>query len=388
MCRKSVVVVLLVAVPCLYHKMVIAQSPSARAVPQDSKQTTPAPAEVPNSSTSAETPPGGARPSGHCRPAIGIVASKDDAAKTLTVHTLWDSDRTLSTNEVTRITRQGRMATWADIAKGAAVVVSCAAEGGTELAKRISIQKETPGETVLALARAAGAGDAHSVKSLITAGADVNAKVFGATTALDYAVGLGHAEVVKLLLDAGAKKRVKEAGDSLIITAAGSGYADVVKLLLNAGANKDAHTFSSSTFTTIWHGDFPRAGLHPGETFTGASRGGLAIKVTMFQLAPGGDVYVNCAGAFAQTALSAAALYGHVDVVKLLLDAGANKNGFNELYLGRITKTENGSSGWLPHSAFFSIGFTPMAAATQGNHQDVVALLNAAGADHQPASSH
>jgi hypothetical protein len=69
---------------------------------------------------------------------VGVVASKDDATKSLTVHPLTGDDSTFSTNEGTRVNWAGR-ASWADIAIGYPVYVACATNGGTERATRVDI---------------------------------------------------------------------------------------------------------------------------------------------------------------------------------------------------------------------------------------------------------
>ncbi len=229
-----------------------------------------------------------------------------------------------------------------------------------------------------ALLRAASAGDAESVKALLAAGADVREKDRIGQSAVTRAAFGGHADVVRLLLEAGANREVeKECKKSCnaLTGAAEHGYADVVKLLLDAGANKDAATMCNTSFTRILHpADLNPKGMHPGQTFTGSSYSG-AITVTMSQPEPGGDIYLVQTGAIPETALTLAAMNDHADVVKLLLDAGANKNGHDELYIGQVTPSRFG----LSHYEFFSARETALEAATQGKHQDVVDLLTAAG---------
>jgi ankyrin repeat protein len=61
-----------------------------------------------------------------------------------------------------------------------------------------------------ALAEAARKGDAASVKKLLDAGVDVNAKFRYNRTALSFAADRGHVDVVKVLLDRGADVTIKD----------------------------------------------------------------------------------------------------------------------------------------------------------------------------------
>ena len=54
------------------------------------------------------------------------------------------------------------------------------------------------------LLEAARVGNTETVKALIDAGADVNARLKSGTTALMIASGSGHTETVRALIDAGA----------------------------------------------------------------------------------------------------------------------------------------------------------------------------------------
>ncbi|MEJ7617245.1 MAG: ankyrin repeat domain-containing protein [Pyrinomonadaceae bacterium] len=56
---------------------------------------------------------------------------------------------------------------------------------------------------VQSLIHAAGAGDTEAVRSILSAGLDVNTAKSGGETALIRAAGNGHAEAVRLLLSMG-----------------------------------------------------------------------------------------------------------------------------------------------------------------------------------------
>ncbi|QES51895.1 hypothetical protein DEJ50_32655 [Streptomyces venezuelae] len=93
------------------------------------------------------------------------------------------------------------------------------------------------------LTRAAENGDAAAVASLLSAGAEVDARNSARRTALELAVSAGQAEIVRLLLAAGADP-CRPAGDyeelTPLLLAAMLPHAEVVKALLAAGASLGA----------------------------------------------------------------------------------------------------------------------------------------------------
>ena len=93
------------------------------------------------------------------------------------------------------------------------------------------------------LMQAARTGDIETVRRLIAAGTDVNARDERGWTAIAYAVydadaKRGYAEVVQALIDAGADLEAAIGyGVRPLMLAAGYGEAEVVATLLNAGAD-------------------------------------------------------------------------------------------------------------------------------------------------------
>ncbi|HVF57916.1 MAG TPA: ankyrin repeat domain-containing protein [Pyrinomonadaceae bacterium] len=99
-----------------------------------------------------------------------------------------------------------------------------------------------------ALMRAIDEGDTARVKSLLTAGADVNATSNGGKTALMRATSRGYLDIVQVLLGAGADINAKkENGTTALIMAVFFGYPNIVRALLEGGADPSARTPMGTT---------------------------------------------------------------------------------------------------------------------------------------------
>ncbi|KAL5359318.1 hypothetical protein BJX96DRAFT_183666 [Aspergillus floccosus] len=227
---------------------------------------------------------------------------------------------------------------------------------------------------------AVGNGHQEVVKLLLDKGADPNIKTgdninFGQTP-LHYAVGNGHQEAVKLLLDKGADPNVEDSslysqtplhyaaknGHQEVVKfhcsqtpldyAAENGDQEVVKLLLDKGADPNVEDSSIYRQTPLHY----------------AARNGHQ-KTPLHYAAENGDQEVNCS-LYSQTPLHYAADNGHQEVVKLLLDKGADPN------------TKNSSNG---HQEVVKLlldkGATPLDYAAVNGHQKIVNLLLEKGAD-------
>ena len=177
--------------------------------------------------------------------------------------------------------------------------------------------------------------DSNIVKQLIASGADVNARnKHTSFTVLRYAVRTGNADIIKLLIDAGAKVNIaNDHKPNPLNGAVASGNADIVKLLLDAGADPNAveYAFLSKkayAFLKNYVLDGPLDGL-----ITPLS---LAIRddnsdIVKLLLDAGADinavtkVSVDHGYSFeVETLLSTAITYGAINSVKLLLAAGAD----------------------------------------------------------------
>lgn len=150
-------------------------------------------------------------------------------------------------------------------------------------------------------------GDAATMKRLIAAGADPNARFENGATVLMNAAFAGHLEVVRVLLASGSDVNASLAdGSTALMAASLGGYSDVVRLLIDAGAQVRARTRVGATALT--------EASHAGHT-----------DVVRILLAAGAEV--NASLADGTTALMAAALGGHPEVVRTLVSAGAQVNG-------------------------------------------------------------
>lgn len=227
-----------------------------------------------------------------------------------------------------------------------------------------------PMETPKILWEAASAGDIKRVQSLISGGADVNAKDKDGFTPLHSAAESGQKAVVELLISHGADVNTKrENGDTLLHHTAREGHADVAELLVANGANVNA---KGTAERTPLHEAF-RWGKHDvaellvarganvnARDGTGGTPLHYAVSkgrnnIVKLLITKGADV--NAKRATGETPLHYAALTGHVNVVELLLASDADIN----------TKNDNGA--------------TPLHVAARCGYTDVVRLLLAKGAD-------
>ena len=235
------------------------------------------------------------------------------------------------------------------------------------------------------LADAAEHGNKALIRTLLNAGADVNAAQADGTTALHWAVynddvetaGLlvkrganvntanrygvpplslacanGNADLVKLLLDAGADANATlQGGETILMTAARAGNVEAVKALLAHEAKPDARERRDQT-ALMW----------------AAAEGHAAVVRALIK--GGADVHAKLKSGF--TPLFFAVREGHIDAARALLEAGVNVN--EPLQREEIRRD-------LPVVGLVRNGTSPLMMAVENGHFELAIALVDAGAD-------
>ena len=192
------------------------------------------------------------------------------------------------------------------------------------------------------LIQAAESGDTPAVRSLLAAGANINATDERGRTAVMAATHAEQVETVRALIAAGADINIRDNRlDNPFLYASAEGLFEIVQLTIDAKAD-----------TRITN-RFGGTALIPA-----AERGHVEI---VRELLTRTDVDVDHVNNLGWTALLEAIILGdggprHTEVVRLLVEAGANVN--------------------LPDSH----GITPLAHARQRSYGPIMEILSAAGA--------
>ena len=205
-------------------------------------------------------------------------------------------------------------------------------------------ERGTGGYTALIIA--AASGNLPAVKKLLEAGAKMEIKSEDGweMTALVAAVHEGHSDVAELLISKGAKT----SGD-LVALATNQGQADMVRVLIKAGVKFDVpvqvnlegdtktpleiaieknYTDIADILRQAAQGKLPSLKKAASASFPKDSGRAVAeaaeagdINVVRQLLKQGGDPEGR--NHFGKSALMVAAMGGHIDIINLLLDAGA-----------------------------------------------------------------
>ncbi|KAK8743892.1 hypothetical protein OTU49_000897 [Cherax quadricarinatus] len=184
-----------------------------------------------------------------------------------------------------------------------------------------------------ALIVAAQCGHMDVVIELLRRGADPHSAMKDRATAVFVASQNGHTSVVRTLLNAGAKANVRRVdGASPLWIASQMGHQGVVRLLLNHGVNPDVTRHDGAT-----------------PLFKAAHKGHVEVVHELLPFKPCLGLLKN-----GESALHAAALYGHLQVLRVLVEAGADPGLKNDQ------------------------GLTPIQIAAQARHYEAVQLLKEA----------
>lgn len=245
------------------------------------------------------------------------------------------------------------------------------------------------------LMAAASRGYVPVLRLLLAAGAQVNAQDRAHVTALMLAALQSSAEGVDLLLQSGADINAKTtSGQTAVMFAAGLAKADVVRSLLRGKPDlrvQDEDGWTALTWAELNNdlqipGLLKRAGAPPGpaqfvphELITAAYEGDAPTVRRLMK-----SVLLNATDQAGHTALVAASENGQVEIVKLLLAAGADPNVTDNLRptgLGMIV-----SEGVVLTGIDEVVetkrqqGVTPLQFAARFGHAEVVKILLTAGA--------
>lgn len=222
-----------------------------------------------------------------------------------------------------------------------------------------------------ALQAAAGAGHLDVVQRLLEEHADVDAKPSdNGRTALQAAAEGGHLEIVRLLIEDGVADVDQDAapygGRTALQAAVEAGHFDVMELLLENVASIVADPAGYKGRTVLQaaaeagHVQVVRDMLKEeptevnakpaksyGRTALQAAAGAGQLEVMELLLDAGAKVNAAPAPEYGRTALQAAAEAGHLQIVKRLLASGAEVNTGGSKYGGRTALQAAASSGHI-----------------------------------------
>ena len=216
---------------------------------------------------------------------------------------------------------------------------------------------------------AARYGNDGSVRRVLASGADPDTRQADGATALHLAVRRQDLEMAAVLLEAGAEVRaMNRSGAVPLHLASERGDADMIALLLEAGTNPN----------------ILRGFLETPIMF--ASQSGSVESVRIL-IEAGAEV--NAATyAGGTTALMWAASLGHVDISRELISAGASLDARSTSDHRFVIALESDGCALDPQIIEQLWGFSPLLLAVLNDHIEVVQLLLEAGADVDgPASN-
>ena len=206
------------------------------------------------------------------------------------------------------------------------------------------------------------------VMILVARGANIQANDICGRTPLHVAAEKGKAETVNYLLDRGADINARDKdGLSALYCALKGGHVTTAKFLIDKGSE------------TLLSSDPNLLGFYEADLLQCSAREGLKATVE-FLLSEGvsADV-IHSKSASLLTPLEEAACAGHCDVVRLLLDKGADINGNVASRDERLRKKQMESNSWEDRHYWENI--CPLYAALRAGQGEVANLLIEGGAN-------
>lgn len=261
------------------------------------------------------------------------------------------------------------------------------------------------------LIRAASKGQTQQVRELLAHGASVNAKhALTGWTALTAAAFYGFPDTVKVLLDAGADPNARDLhGGTPLMKAVTVGHtsdrnvlitnkSEVIRLLLKGGADPQ---MKDSLGDTPWEAAITTEEFDLVDVFENAGVKGVAEAKLLYgashhdvekvQKLIAAHVNVNCRDEFGWNAVSGAVLANDSAILKLLIAAGADVNaryekGWTALMIAvtynRVEIAKTLLAAGADPRLETEDGVTALAIAKQQGNQDLVTQMNTdSGAD-------
>ena len=234
-----------------------------------------------------------------------------------------------------------------------------------------------------ALFAAASVGNVENVRKFLSLGASPNAVNDSGIPAFNEAAWNGHADIVKILLAAGADMRpTTKLRETALMDAARRGHVKIVKILLAAGANPNAVSnkgYSALTFATIERkvesvNVLLSAGADP--NMAGPTGRSVMELIGLFlfaefmfdQIDEKNDTLAEENGGWRP--LIIASLGGDTEIVKVLLENGANPNaadskGWTSLMF----------AAWVGHAEIVKMLLTASDDMTHGTRYIIIRAL-------------
>jgi ankyrin repeat protein len=201
---------------------------------------------------------------------------------------------------------------------------------------------------------------------LLDAGADVDQGMEDDYRVIIEAAALGRLEMVKRLVEAGADINAYSEGDTALMRAAYNGHREVYDFLYPL-VNAELRAYGDRHGEETIQAALKRIEREKGKDVERFIDAAMMGEVENVRRAIAQGINVNLIGSNAQTALMYAANYGHMSILHLLLDAGADPN--------ILSDGDEGLGDGMTALMHVAVSFFA------GNREQVIELLVSRGAD-------